>query len=726
MAKQFREPAMNLIGTREDMVETLTLGIDVGTSATKVLLLNNQSEWEMHSWPSSENLWSNLKNWLSEKRGKIVRVGITGHGPSAIVIRDGGVSGRMISWHEPLPDGCQRPTEGKQILSSTRAWVPARIAQWEQENGPLGNGVVVQLKDMLNWQLTGKLARDSRSMRGYSGEGHFHLPEDVIGTVTVEGQTLSGIPTGAEVICGCDDLTAGVLGLRAASGTLFNLANTSEHVGVVGGEPQEQMSWLPSIGRLPSLCYAVTGTNTRDILSKWVDRLPTREDMHQFISALESEELQGQGFRDNADSLNLGGAWQILKEINSPIKEIRNQFPDEEMLIGGGLAMIPQLVESRDATLQAGQEVSVLGVALLAQCKPQAIIFGAGKVGRGFLSQLLDNAGWDFTLVDADADFVQYLREEGGWNVYNLATQEQQRLQARELLHIDDDLSEAIQRSDLIMTSMGANQLEGWAKQIRSLLCKRLKIGEIDLILAENHPRPALAVREALLDGVKGEDAELIGKRLGISQAQVLRSCIEPTAEQHPLTVQIQDHWTLPLDGDALQTNIEIPGFEAKPDFEKELTRKLFTYNCVNAVVCYIGHLLGYQWLSEAANDSIITEIALAAGQESSTALVAAYGFNEKEQMEWCERALKKYQDETIRDPIERNARDPSRKLGRYDRLLGPAFLCIEHNLPCSNIMIGISAALRYPDAPPLKHDELLNLLDESDTHLDDLLRRSK
>ena len=273
---------------------------------------------------------------------------------------------------------------------------------------------------------------------------------------------------------------------------------------------------------------------------------------------------------------------------------------------------------------------------------------------------------------------------------------------------------------------MGANQLEAWAKKIRSPLCKRLEIGNIDMILAENHPRPALAVREALLDGAKDAEAELIRERLGVSQAQVLRSCIEPTAEQHPLTVQIQDHWTLPLDGDALRTNIEIPGFEPTPEFEKELTRKLFTYNCVNAVVCYIGQLLGYEWLSDAANDARITEVALAAGQESSAALVAAYGFNEEEQRAWCERALKKYQDETIRDPIERNARDPSRKLGRYDRLVGPAFLCVEHNLPCSNIMIGISAALRYPDAPTLKHDELLNFLEESDAHLNDLLRRSE
>jgi activator of 2-hydroxyglutaryl-CoA dehydratase len=42
-----------------------TLGIDVGTSATKVLLLDNSDDWEMGSWPTLEGLWDNLHDWLS-------------------------------------------------------------------------------------------------------------------------------------------------------------------------------------------------------------------------------------------------------------------------------------------------------------------------------------------------------------------------------------------------------------------------------------------------------------------------------------------------------------------------------------------------------------------------------------------------------------------------------------------------------------------------------------
>ena len=630
-----------------------TLGIDVGTTATKALLLNADSSWEMHEWPSKEGLWQNLRAWLETKGTQIERVGITAHGPSAIVIRDGEICGRIIHWYETLPKNCERPTEGEHQLPPTRAWVPSRLAQWESEFGSIGEGIAIQLKDLYNWELTGIIARDSRSMRGYVPKSNLYLPEEVIGLVNKRGSELSGIPEGVEVICGCDDLTAGVLGLGAHDGVLFNLANTSEHVGVVGGIPIEGLSWLPSLGSLPALSYNSTSA----------------------------------GFDSTPD------------ERDAEVRILREKFTIDDLWIGGGLANDDALVKRRNAIFTAGSEVSVLGIAKLAQRIPHAVIFGAGKVGRGFLAQLLSRAGWKFSLVDAHLESVKTIRQHEGWSTFNLSTQVTDWIQAEDIFHTSDNLESIIAQSDLILTSMGAAHLQDWAEEILGILCKRLEMGELDLILAENHPRPALAVREALMQNATKKQAELILNRLGIAQAQVLRSCIEPSDTQHPLTVQIQDHWTLPLDGDVLKTEFSIQGFTKMPNFERELTRKLFTYNCVNAMVCYLGYLAGYEWLADAANDTRISTIALQAGQESSAALVKAYGFDSTEQKEWCERALAKYQDQTIRDPIERNARDPVRKLGRFERLLGPIFLCKEHDLPYESLLIGVAAALQYPGA---------------------------
>jgi mannitol-1-phosphate 5-dehydrogenase len=187
-------------------------------------------------------------------------------------------------------------------------------------------------------------------------------------------------------------------------------------------------------------------------------------------------------------------------------------------------------------------------------------------------------------------------------------------------------------------------------------------------------------------------------------------------AEHGPLTVQVQDHWTLPFDGDAL-VNPEllkgIPGFEPRPNFAIELTRKLYTYNAINAAVCYLGAQAGYGMLADAANDEKIATVALAVGAESSAALIAEFGFAPDEQQEWCERALGKYQDETISDPIERNCRDPIRKLGLHDRILGPLHLCLEHGLPHSALAATLRNALAYREPSDLAAQTLQQTIAE-------------
>jgi len=476
-------------------------------------------------------------------------------------------------------------------------------------------------------------------------------------------------------------LTAGVIGLKSKPGDLFNLANTSEHIGLVGGQPMEGFSWLPEVGKLPALCYLSTSTGGSTLAKKF-NVQPSAEAVKRFISQLENEKTQGndQLNQDSKDDSNLGPGWAAIKELNQPIDEVRNMFPNHEMLIGGGLALIPQVVESRKATLRAGQEVSVLGVAKLAQ-PPLAVIFGAGKVGRGFLGQLLLRAGWRIHFVDSNLELVKAL-EEGTYTISNLATGEVEVISDYTVSTDEWRLEEA----SLILTSLGANGLANWAQSVSDL------DKDIDIILAENHPAPAKLVRE-----------HISSSRVGVAQAQVLRSCIEPTEEQiashGPLTVQVQDHWTLPLDADALihpELVSSVGGFEAKPNFSVELTRKLYTYNAINAAVCYLGAQRGYVWLSDAANDSEISEIANQVGVEASAALIGEFGFDEGEQRDWSSRALAKYQDVTIRDPIERNARDPIRKLGLHDRILGPIHLCIKHGLPHDALIQTMESALSY------------------------------
>ncbi len=58
--------------------------------------------------------------------------------------------------------------------------------------------------------------------------------------------------------------------------------------------------------------------------------------------------------------------------------------------------------------------------------------------------------------------------------------------------------------------------------------------------------------------------------------------------------------------------------------------------------------------------------------------------------------AMKKYTDPALNDRVERNASDTRRKLGKAERLLGPALLCLKHGRIPYAYAKAIAAAYHY------------------------------
>ena len=780
----------------------VTVTVDVGTTGLKVVARDARGRARLllraPSPGALEAVLPAVRGALEGEQGPVRRVGVTAHGQSALLVDRGTGSrvGEAIFWHQGAVAESPAPLGDDCVLNPAGSWLPGKLRAWREQNAGVtagrepGSLVCLQVKDYINLLLTGTAASDRRSLRGllnasgempqdvleYVGLGDvcpaLLEPEAVVGRVSAKGAAESGLPEGCEVICGCDDLSAGVLGLLPLyPGQRFNIAGSSEHLGVFIGAPSPArdaelraharasgLSYLPKCGRLPALLYSATSSGATSVRAAgvseqvWCSLDPKRVPSQSEIDAMPAFDVNVDGRRGlDPDASHKGGwaadpsafseemqAFRVADALSGALKPIDDAlrlFADAsaEMVLGGGLAASAGFAAVRrgsgfgDLRVASGPEVSAVGVARLAIASRRAVMFGAGKVGRGFLCQLLSHSGWSVVLVDAYRPSVDALVAAGcRWTVHNLATGQEEEISAEAVLHLEDDsdrVVSALSEADLVLTSMGANNLVPWAASVRKALCQRLRSkGALDIVLAENHPRPAAAVREALEEGASTEDADLMREMLGVAQAQVLRSFIEPTPEQGPLAVQVQDHWYLPLDRDALVTDLDMWGAKPLPNFERELTRKLFTYNCVNAVVCYVGEQLGLEWLAEAANNESVAEVAMAAGEESSAALVAEYAFDVEDQQLWCRRAMAKYQDTAIRDPIERNARDPVRKLSRYDRLMGPTYLCLKHGLPCENLAVGVAAALRYPGASMPQDAALEGLLSRGAAALDALL----
>jgi mannitol-1-phosphate 5-dehydrogenase len=83
---------------------------------------------------------------------------------------------------------------------------------------------------------------------------------------------------------------------------------------------------------------------------------------------------------------------------------------------------------------------------------------------------------------------------------------------------------------------------------------------------------------------------------------------------------------------------------------------------------------------------------------ESSRALKKECDFDPRALQDHVRDVLRRLANRALADPISRLCRDPLRKLGPNDRLVGAARLAEKHNITPVGLSWGIAAALKYDD----------------------------
>jgi mannitol-1-phosphate 5-dehydrogenase len=340
---------------------------------------------------------------------------------------------------------------------------------------------------------------------------------------------------------------------------------------------------------------------------------------------------------------------------------------------------------------------------------PIALIFGAGKVGRGFLGHLLARSGYQLWFVDRDPTLVARLQAAGRFPVLVMEPSPRPvMVEGVRALHAVDTeaVAERFAQAALVVTSVGGPHLPDVARQIARGIERRWGAARetpLNLLIGENYYRPAELLRQQVRQHLALPVHPYFDRWIGLVELQILCACIEPAAElaaDNPLWVRVADESRLPADADAFKGELpHIEGLQPVANFQGGLERKLYTYNAANAAIAYAGFLRKYALLADAANDPQILALARGVCAESGAALVRRHGFDPDEQRAFAEGCLAKYQDRAVVDPVERNARDPLRKLGRYDRLVGPACLCLEFGIAPEHLATAIAAALQYNSA---------------------------
>lgn len=332
------------------------------------------------------------------------------------------------------------------------------------------------------------------------------------------------------------------------------------------------------------------------------------------------------------------------------------------------------------------------------------VIFGAGKIARGFIAHLLSLSDIDFVFVekaDALADLINE-REQYTINILGAPEKNYVVKNAKALKFSQEkEITEAIAEADVVFDAVGGKNLQEIVPfYIKGIEKKAEKGGYLNFVTCENWKEPARILKEGVEAGIAPEAREYLDNYVGFTESVIMRSGIEAPKEllkKDPLIVNVQNYWHLPVDAARVKGSLpDIKYMEHLTGFAGFLERKFYTYNAANGTTSFVGALLGYKVLAEAAHDERILKILDGVYQETGKALSIKHGISLEEQMAFAKTSLNKLQDYTIVDSIERNARDPQRKLGKDDRLVGSARMVLSCGIRPENLCTAIACAIYY------------------------------
>src|SRR6266568_4378207 len=180
---------------------------------------------------------------------------------------------------------------------------------------------------------------------------------------------------------------------------------------------------------------------------------------------------------------------------------------------------------------------------------PIALIFGAGKVGRGFLGQLLSRSGYRLWFVDRDAALVARLDAARRYPV--LLMQELPRrvsVEGVKALHSGDTdaVAERFAQAAVVLTAVGGPHLPDVARQIARGVERRWGTARetpLNILIGENYYRPGELLRQQIRQHLALPVHPYFDRWIGLVELQILCSCIEPPPElaaEDPLWVRVQ------------------------------------------------------------------------------------------------------------------------------------------------------------------------------------------
>ena len=264
------------------------------------------------------------------------------------------------------------------------------------------------------------------------------------------------------------------------------------------------------------------------------------------------------------------------------------------------------------------------------------LIVGAGRLGKGFIGETFDNAGWNITFLDKDPKVEEELKKQGCYHVkvhrvdeiQNRVIKNFKAYTCDEEYSVMDDFLEM----DVIVFPLYPEDFAEAGKYLSKCLEKFYEIHpdrKLTMISITNKnyliPEITEDFRKYLSDSAK----EWFDSHVVVRDSIIRRSTdAESNTAIDVDTVAVN---SLLIQGPVNNDFSDVEWMEVTDKIEMLKDIKVFVVNGPHASLAFLGYYKGLKTIPEAENDSEISEIVGEIVKELTAAIMKEYPITEKE-----------------------------------------------------------------------------------------------
>ena len=349
-----------------------------------------------------------------------------------------------------------------------------------------------------------------------------------------------------------------------------------------------------------------------------------------------------------------------------------------------------------------------------------ALMYGAGNIGRGFIGQLFHMSGYEISFIDVNMAAIDKLNEDGQYPIYITEKDGYSEYLVTGVHGVNgrdnEAIAEAMAKADIMATAVGVNILKFIAAPFAGGVRRRMEKGieaPLNVIICENMIEADKYFAGLVKQNLSEEECRYFDSHVALVEPSIGRmvpATPKEIAEKNLLAVCVEPYCELPVDKNAFKGEIpDIKNMVPYAPFDFFIRRKLFMHNMSHALTAYFGALRGYTYIWEAASDPEIKALAEKALAEASKALHLEYGVPLAELTAFSENLIERFQNKLLGDTVERVGKDTKRKLSENDRFVGTVRLCEKHGITPVNVLSGLAAGLHFAPAADESSVEIAN-----------------